>query len=403
MSPPQVARAELVVDLAAIRHNVRTLKTMAGPAQLMTVVKADAYGHGMVPSARAAREAGADWLGVATIDEALALREAGDTGRVLCWLGVPGEDYAAAVSADVDVTAYSLDELDEIRAGVGAAGRPARVQLKVDTGLSRGGAPMGAWSEVVAAAREGERAGHWRVTGIWSHFASSDEPEDPANDAQERVFREALAVVETAGLEPEVRHLANSAAAILRPSARFDLVRCGLASYGLDPAPGRTPDLGLVPAMTARATLAMVKEVATGDGVSYGHTWVADRDTSLGLVPVGYGDGVPRHASSSAETWVAGKRRPIRGRICMDQFVVDLSGDRAAAGDDVILFGPGRHGEPTAQDWADACETISYEIVTRIGGRMTRRYVGENEQPSNEQPSNDQHTNEQRTDERETR
>ena len=259
MSPPQVARAEIVVDLAAIRHNVRTLKRVVGPAQMMTVVKADGYGHGLVPSARAARDAGADWLGVATIDEALALREAGDSGRVLCWLGVPGEDYAAAVSAVVDVTAYSLAELDEIRAGVGAAGRPARLQLKVDTGLSRGGAPMAAWAEVVAAAREGERAGHWRVTGVWSHFASSDEPEHPANDAQERVFREALAVAEAAGLRPEVRHLANSAAAILRPSSRFDLVRCGLASYGLDPAPGWTPDLGLVPAMTARATLAMVK------------------------------------------------------------------------------------------------------------------------------------------------
>jgi alanine racemase len=375
MSPLQVARAEIVVDLAAIRHNVRTLKRVVGPAQLMTVVKADGYGHGLVPSARAARDAGADWLGVATIDEALALRASGDSGRVLCWLGVPGEDYAMAVAAGVDVTAYSLAELGEIRAGASAAGCPARLQLKVDTGLSRGGAPMAAWAEVVAAARDGERAGHWRVTGIWSHFACSDEPEHPANDAQERVFREALAIAEAAGLQPEARHLANSAAAILRPSARFDLVRCGLASYGLDPAPGWTPDLGLVPAMTARATLAMVKQVATGDGVSYGHTWIAEHATTLGLVPIGYGDGVPRHASSSAETWVAGKRRPIRGRICMDQFVVDLSGEPAEAGDDVVLFGPGRAGEPTAQDWADACETISYEIVTRIGGRMARRYV----------------------------
>jgi alanine racemase len=375
MSPLQVARAEIVVDLAAIRHNVRTLKRVVGPAQLMTVVKADGYGHGLVASARAARDAGADWLGVATIDEALALRESGDSGRLLCWLGVPGEDYAMAVAAGVDVTAYSLAELDEIRAGASAAGCPARLQLKVDTGLSRGGAPMAAWADVVAAARDGERAGHWRVTGIWSHFACSDEPEHPANDAQERVFREALAIAEAAGLQPEVRHLANSAAAILRPSARFDLVRCGLASYGLDPAPGWTPDLGLVPAMTARATLAMVKQVATGDGVSYGHTWIAEHATTLGLVPIGYGDGVPRHASSSAETWVAGKRRPIRGRICMDQFVVDLSGEPAEAGDDVVLFGPGRAGEPTAQDWADACETISYEIVTRIGGRMARRYV----------------------------
>ncbi len=384
MSPPPVARAEIVVDLGAVRHNVRVLKDLvstgstadgSGGTRMMVVVKADAYGHGMVPVAAAAREAGADWLGVATIDEALALRAAGDTGRILCWLGVPGEDYAAAVAAGVDVTAYSLAELDEIADGVRVAGVPARLQLKVDTGLSRGGAPMAAWPDLVAAARAGEGAGRWRVTGIWSHFACSDEPGHPANEAQERTFREALDVSEAAGLRPEVRHLANSAAAILRPSARFDLVRCGLASYGLDPAPGHTPDLGLVPAMTARATLAMVKPVATGAGVSYGHTWVADHDTTLGLVPVGYGDGVPRQAGNAAEVWVAGKCRPIRGRICMDQFVVDLAGDPAAAGDEIVLFGTGRRGEPTAQDWAEACGTISYEIVTRIGGRMVRRHV----------------------------
>jgi alanine racemase len=374
MSPPPVARAEIVVDLAAIRRNVRTLKRLTGVA-MMTVVKADGYGHGLVPSARAARDGGAEWLGVATIDEALALRASGDSGPVLCWLGVPGEDYASAIDAGVDVTAYSLAELDEIRAGARQAGRPARLQLKVDTGLSRGGAPAGAWPDVVAAARAGEEAGDWAVTGIWSHFACSDEPEHPANDRQERAFREALTTAEDAGLRPEVRHLANSAAAILRPSSRFDVVRCGIASYGLDPAPGVTADVGLVPAMTARATLAMVKAIAPGDGVSYGHTWIADRATSVGLVPVGYGDGVPRHAGNVAEAWVAGKRRPVRGRICMDQFVVDLSGEPAEAGDDVVLFGPGRSGEPTAQDWAEACGTISYEIVTRIGGRMSRRHV----------------------------
>ena len=177
-----------------------------------------------------------------------------------------------------------------------------------------------------------------------------------------------------------MRHLANSAAAILRPSSRFDLVRCGIASYGLDPAPGTTPDLGLVPAMTARATLALVKPIAAGAGVSYGHTWIADRDTTVGLVPAGYGDGVPRHAGNRAEAWVDGRRRPVRGRICMDQFVVDLDGDLPAPGSDVVLFGTGHDGEPTAQDWAEACETINYEIVTRIGGRMVRRYVHEEDQ-----------------------
>ncbi|GAA4742026.1 alanine racemase [Nocardioides endophyticus] len=374
MSPLPAARAEIVVDLDAIRHNVRQLRELTG-VQMMTVVKADGYGHGMHEVARAAREAGAEWIGVATIDEALALRAGGDTGRVLCWLTVPGEDYAAAIDADIDITAYSLAELDEIEAAVAVAARPARVQLKVDTGLSRGGAPMATWPEVVAAARTGQQDGTWQVSGIWSHFAASDEPDHPANDAQEAVFSEALAIAEQAGLRPEVRHLANSAGAILRPSARFDLVRVGLASYGLDPAPGHTPDLGLRPAMTVRATLAQTKPLAAGASVSYGHTWTAETDTTVGLVPVGYGDGVPRHASNVAQVLVDGKRRAIRGRVCMDQFVVDLDGDLPAAGHDVVLFGPGHDGEPTAQDWADASGTISYEIVTRIGGRMTRRYV----------------------------
>ncbi|WP_127479752.1 alanine racemase [Nocardioides pantholopis] len=371
-----LARAEIVVDLAALRHNVRVLSRLVGEdVAMMTVVKADAYGHGMVAAAGAAREAGSQWLGVATLEEALALRAAGDSGRVLCWLAVPGEDYAAGVAADVDLSAYSVAELDEIAAGVEAVGRPARVQLKVDTGLSRGGAARADWPAVFARARAGEEAATWRVTGIWSHFSSSDEPEDPANDRQERVFRDALALADEVGLDPEVRHLANSAAAVLRPSARFDLVRCGIASYGLEPAPGLMPDLGLVPVMTARAALAMVKHVAPGDAVSYGRAWIAESETTLGLVPAGYGDGVLRSASNAAEVLVGGKRRPVRGRICMDQFVVDLGGDEPDPGEEVVLFGTGLDGGPTATDWAQASGTINYEIVTRIGGRMTRRHV----------------------------
>jgi len=375
MTPmPAPARAEIVVDLGAIRRNVRRLREHAGVA-MMTVVKADAYGHGLAPVARAAREAGSEWLGVATIDEALALRAAGDTGRVLCWLTVPDEDLAPVVAADIDVTAYTLAELDAVRAAVARAGRPARLQLKIDTGLSRGGAPMDDWPGLVEAARRGELDGAWTVTGIWSHLAAADEPEHPANDAQEAVFRQAVDIAERAGLRPEVRHLANSAAAILRPSARFDLVRVGIATYGLDPAPGHTPDLGLCPAMTARATLALSKPLAAGASVSYGYLWTAEAPTTVGLVPVGYADGVPRHASNVAQVQIAGRRRPIRGRICMDQFVVDLDGELLAPGEDVVLFGTGRGGEPTAQDWAEATGTISYEIVSRIGGRMTRRYV----------------------------
>ena len=371
------ARAEIVVDLDAVRRNVATLSARAEGAAMMTVVKADGYGHGMLEVARAAREAGAPWLGVATLDEALALRAAGDTGRVLSWLTVPGEDYRPVIEAGVDVTAYTVEEVEEVAAAARDLGVAARLQLKVDTGLGRGGSTVALWPELVRAASAAEESGALRVTGIWSHFACSDEPDHPANDAQEQVFREACAEAEAAGLEPEVRHLANSAAALLRPSSRFDLVRCGIASYGLTPAPAvvGSAELGLTPAMTVRARLAAVKQVPAGAGISYGHTYVTPAATTVGVVPVGYGDGVPRHASSRAEVLAAGKRRPLLGRVCMDQVVIDLDDSDAAPGDRVVLFGPGVHGEPTAQDWADACGTISYEIVTRMGGRLARRYV----------------------------
>ena len=371
-------RAEIVVDLDAIRHNVATLKRRVEGRPMMTVVKADAYGHGMVPVARAARAGGADWLGAATMDEALALRESGDTGRIMTWLTVPGEDYRRAIEADLDVSAYTVAEVEEIAAAAREMGTPARVQLKVDTGLNRGGSSDELWPDLVAAGARAEREGSMRITGIWSHFACSDEPDHPANDAQEQAFRAALKVVDAGGLTPEVRHLCNSAGAVTRPSSWFDMVRCGIATYGLTPVPGvaTSAELDLVPAMTVRGRLALVKRIPAGSGVSYSHTYVTKRDTTIAVVPMGYGDGIPRSASSRAPVLAAGHVRPIAGRVCMDQFVLDLEDDAADAGDAVVLFGAGSDGEPTAQQWAEACDTISYEIVTRIGGRMTRRYVG---------------------------
>jgi alanine racemase len=370
-------RPEIVVDLAAIRHNVRTLKVLVAPAALMTIVKADGYGHGIVESARAARQGGADWIGVATVPEALRLREDGDTGPLLCWLTLPADvedgSLARAVEHGVDVTAYTVDRLDQI-ADVG--GTP-RIQLKVDTGLSRGGGALADWQALVERAAEHERNGQVKMTGVWSHFACSDEPAHPANDEQHQRFEQALQTARDAGLRPEVRHLANSAAAILRPSSRYDVVRVGLASYGLDPAPDIPHGTDLRPAMTVRAPLALSKTIKRGEGVSYGHTWVAHDDTTVGLVPVGYGDGVPRHGSNVLEVAVDGVRRPVRGRVCMDQVVVDLRGELPEPGTEIVLFGPGDHGEPTAQEWAVACGTISYEIVTRIGGRLERRYEGD--------------------------
>lgn len=377
-SPP---RAELVVDLAAIRANVGRLLAECGP--VMAVVKADGYGHGMIESAKAAQAGGATWLGVATIDEALALRCAGIEGPVLCWLAAPGEDYAAAIGAGVDVTAYTVAEIAEIVAAVTVVSGQApaqvlaRVQLKVDTGLSRGGATLQSWREVVAAAARAEREGQITVTGIWSHLACADEPEHPANQTQEQRFRDALAIADEEGLRPQVRHLANSAAALTRPSSRFDLVRCGIAIYGLSPAPtlGTAAEFGLLPAMTATARLTVVKRVCAGEGVSYGHTYVTPAETTLAVIPVGYGEGIPRSASSVAPVLVGGKVRTVAGRVCMDQFVVDVGDDEVAVGDEAILFGSGAHGEPTVQDWAQAIGTINYEVVTAVGGRFARRYV----------------------------
>ena len=374
--PEIVSRAEVVVDLDAIAQNVATLRKRAG-APLMAVVKADGYGHGLVEAARAARAGGADWLGAAALEEALALRRAGDTGPLLTWLAVPGEDYTEAVEEAVDLTAYSVAQVDEIAAAARSVGRRARLQLKADTGLGRGGASEALWPALVEAAADAEQAGAVQVTGVWSHFACSDEPDHPANDAQEKAFVQALKVVDAVGIEPEVRHLSNSAGTLLRPWSSYDLVRCGIACYGISPAPDvvTSAELGLVPAMTARARLAMVKRLPAGAGVSYGHTWVAEHDTTVGLVPVGYGDGVPRHASSTAHLLAAGRQRPVAGRVCMDQLVIDLGEDHAEPGDEVVLFGDGADGAPTAQDWAEACGTIAYEIVTGIGGRFVRRHV----------------------------
>ncbi len=384
MASPSSPHAEVVVDLGAVRHNVARLRELvtadATTPQLMVVLKADGYGHGMVPVARAARAAGADWLGVATGAEALALRAAGDPGRVLCWLAAPGADYLPLVEGEVDVTASSVTQVDEIARAARSCGLTARLQLKFDTGLSRGGAPRPEWPALVAAARSAEEEGAVEVTGVWSHFACADEPDHPANAAQQASFVEACALAQEAGLDPEVRHLANSAGALLHPTARHDLVRLGIAVYGFSPAPDVVTgqELGLVPAMTVRARTVLTKELLPGAGVSYGHEFVAEAPMRVALVPMGYGDGIPRHASGTAEVLLGGARRPVLGRICMDQFVVEAGG--AHAGEELVLFGPGTRGEPTATEWARWCGTIDYEIVTRMGGRATRVWVdGEEE------------------------
>ncbi|WP_406332317.1 alanine racemase [Streptomyces sp. NBC_00203] len=377
---PLRARAE--IDLAALRANVRTLRAHAPSAALMAVVKSDAYGHGAVPCARAAREAGATWLGTATPEEALALRAAGLPGRIMCWLWTPGGPWAQAIEADLDVSVSGMWALREVVAAARTVGAPARVQLKADTGLGRNGCQPDDWPELVGEALNAEARGLITVTGLWSHFACADEPGHPSIQAQLTRFREMVAYAEEQGVRPEVRHIANSPATLTLPESHFDLIRTGIAVYGISPSPelGTPADFGLRPVMTLSASLALVKHVPGGHGVSYGHHYTTPGDTTLGLVPVGYADGIPRHASGTGPVLVGGKWRTVAGRVAMDQFVVDLGGDEPPAGTEAVLFGPGDRGEPTAEDWARAAGTIAYEIVTRIGTRVPRVYVNVNEE-----------------------
>jgi alanine racemase len=342
----------------------------------MAVVKADGYGHGLVPAARAVLAGGADALGVAVLEEALALRAAGITAPLLAWLHGPGTDYAAALAGDVELSVNAEWALDEVVAAARATSRTARVHLFVDTGLSREGATIADWPELVATAARAQAAGDIAVTGLWSHLAYADAPTHPTIAGQVRVFEEAVALARGAGLTEARRHLANSAATIALPDTWYDLVRPGVALYGLDPLGGDPADHGLRPAMTVRATVVLTKRVPAGAGVSYGHTYSPQAETTLALVPVGYADGVPRAAGNRAPVLAAGEQRTIAGRVCMDQFVLDVGDAPVAPGDDVVLWGPGDRGEPTAQQWADAVDTIHYELVTRVGGRFSRRFVG---------------------------
>jgi alanine racemase len=267
--------------------------------------------------------------------------------------------------------------LAEVVAAARETGVTARVHLKVDSGLNRGGASVTDWPDLVVAARKAEAEGTVRVVGLWSHLAYADAPGHPTIARQADVFRDAVAHAEAAGIDPEVRHLANSAATLTAPDQHFDLVRPGIAVYGLSPVPdvAGPAQYGLRPAMTLAADLVLVKRVPAGSGVSYGHTYTTDRETTLGLVPLGYADGVPRNASNLAPVLAAGRTRTVAGRVCMDQLVLDLGDDPAAAGDEVVLFGTGEDGGPTAQDWAAATGTISYEIVARVGPRVPREYL----------------------------
>lgn len=367
------------IDLDAIRDNVARLGELAGDADVMAVIKGDAYGHGLVPVAGAALAGGATYLGIAQLGEAMAARVAGVTAPILTWLFPPGADLVSAVRADLTLSAGAPWALAEIAAAARATGQTARVHLKVDTGLGRGGAWRDDLAGMLVDAARLEAEGVLDVEGIFSHFAYADAPDHSTVRAQQETFGAIHEDAERAGLRPRIRHLANSAATLTNPSARFDMVRPGVSIYGLSPVPdiGGPTHFGLREAMRVVARLINVKDCPAGQGISYGHQYTTKGDTRLGLVPLGYADGIPRHASGVGPMQVHGRRYTVAGRVCMDQMVLDLGADSpAVAGDEVVLIGREADGEPTAQDWAAAIDTINYEIVTRLGPRVPRRYLG---------------------------
>jgi alanine racemase len=365
---PVRPRARAVINTTAISDSTRHLRSCAPTAELMAVVKADGYGHGLVPSARAALAGGATWLGTAFVDEGLALRAAGITAPVLSWLAVPGEDLGPAVAAGLDLAASAPWGVGDIVAGVGA--RAARVHLKVDTGLTRAGArPDADWEQLCRAAAAAQADGSIEVVGVWSHLVHGDDPHHPTNEHQLGVFTEALALAARLGIVPQIRHLASSGATLARPDLHLDLVRPGIAVYGISPWSGTVQ--GLHPAMSLRADVALVKDLPVGTGISYGHTHVTATGTRSALVPMGYADGIPRRAGDLCEVAVAGQRLPIVGRVCMDQVVIDCGVAQVSAGDEVIVFG---RGGPSVDEWAARLGTISYELLTGVGARVVRIY-----------------------------
>ncbi len=362
-APVRIAR----VDAAAIAANVRRLRRTAGTREFMAVVKADGYGHGMVGAARAALAGGATWLGTADPEEALRLRAAGVEAPVLAWILHTEADFGPVAAVGIDLGVSSARQLER----VAATAPGAAVQLKLDTGLSRNGVAPEHWDGVFALAARLQREGRLRVRGLFSHLANTSDHEDALAEAR---FDDGVARARAAGLDPALLHLASTAAAMTRDQSRRTMVRCGIGVYGLAPdGLGESAPLGLVPAMTLTTEVAAVRRVPPGTGVSYDHTWRAAAATTLALVPMGYADGVPRAASNRAEVLVRGRRRPVRGRIAMDQFLVDLGDDEVGTGDEVVLFGDPATGAPSAAEWARWAGTIDYEIVTRIGPRVERR------------------------------
>jgi alanine racemase len=365
---------EALINLDALAANVRSLARNVGTRDVMVVVKANAYGHGMVECARAALAGGASWLGVADIDEALTLRGSGIAAPILAWIHAPDETFEHAISAKITLGLSSLAQLHAVAGAVAVAGSPARVHLKLETGLSRNGASEPEWEVFFAEAAVLHAVGTIVVEGIFSHLSNTSTEDDLAQAA---VFDRGLVAAASAGLAPTLIHLAASATAVTMPALRYNMVRLGILAYGISPFEDRTAAaLGLTPVMTLRARVVATRRVPAGAGVSYDFTYRTTNETTLALVPLGYGEGIPRAASGRAPVLLGGQRFLIAGRVAMDQFIVDVGQTPVAVGDPVVLFGDPEAGHPTATEWADAASTIGYEIVTRLGGRLERTFVG---------------------------
>ncbi len=375
-------RARAVISTDVLLRNFDHVREVCG-VNAMAVVKADAYGHGVGRIAPLLREHGVEWLGVALPSEALALRAAGDTGNILSWLSTPGDpDISSCVVADVDLSVSSARELEEIAQAALKNNHVANIHLKIDTGLSRNGIMLADLAQIIPSLTESIDRGYVHLRGVWSHLANADhhnlEFSTASVNQQVAVFNFALNILASAGLNPDLKHLGNTAGALWHPSTHFDLVRIGIGMFGLSPNADRATSgsLGITPVMHVQARISQVKEIPVGSGVSYSHTWIATEPTRVALIPVGYADGIPRNLSNNLQFAVNGLPVTQIGTVAMDQCVVNVSGlDSVAAGDIVDIFGPGLSGELTADQWAQHMNSVGYEIITRIGARIPKEYT----------------------------
>jgi alanine racemase len=365
------------IDLGKLSKNVETLKKKINGPELMAVVKANAYGHGLVQSANAAKRGGADWLATALLEEAIELRDSGVSGRILTWLNTNQDRFAQCIDKDIDLGVNSLESLAGIAAAAREINKSARVHIKIDTGLGRNGVTLTDLPDLISALKKAQNSGLVNVVGAMSHFAYADEPNNSTINEQVQNFKIAVDALADANFDLEVRHLSNSAATLGLPDTYFNLVRPGVAIYGISPGPevGEAFDHDLKPVMRLFAPIVLIKEVPAGTGVSYAHQYHTTSATKLALIPTGYADGIPRSASNKGPVLINDKRFTVSGRVCMDQFVVDIGDLDAKVGDLAILFGDPANAEPSVNEWATAAGTINYEIVTRLGPRVHRNYL----------------------------